>query len=94
MNGYRQPEAPQPRLQATLFIKTVLALLLDEHANECLDAQRAAHIKRMRELTKMRKAGDTAQVLLVDYALFHLEADLRWIDMTAARLSQLAKEVA
>ena len=27
------------------------------------------------------------------HALFHIEADLRWIDMTAARLTQLRDEV-
>jgi hypothetical protein len=31
--------------------------------------------------------------LLADHALFHLEADLRWIDLTGARLDALAKEV-
>ncbi|MGO9220600.1 MAG: PadR family transcriptional regulator, partial [Streptosporangiaceae bacterium] len=29
-----------------------------------------------------------------DHGLFHLEADLRWIDLTAARLTALAEEVA
>ena len=32
--------------------------------------------------------------LLADHGLFHLEADLRWIDLTAARLAALAEEVA
>ena len=36
---------------------------------------------------------DLTDVLRADYGLFHLEADLRWIDMTAARLDALAKEV-
>ena len=27
--------------------------------------------------------------LLADYALFHLEADLRWLDLTAARVDEL-----
>jgi len=31
--------------------------------------------------------------LLADYGLFHLEADLRWIDLTSARLQSLAQEV-
>jgi hypothetical protein len=30
---------------------------------------------------------------LANYGLFYLEADLRWIDMTAARLDALAREV-
>jgi hypothetical protein len=31
--------------------------------------------------------------LLADHGLFHLEADLRWIDLTTARLDALAKVV-
>jgi len=31
--------------------------------------------------------------LLADHAIFHLEADLRWIELTSARLGQLAKEL-
>jgi hypothetical protein len=42
--------------------------------------------------TRRRGAGLTG-VLVADYALFHLEADLRWIDMTAAGLGQFAKEI-
>jgi hypothetical protein len=30
---------------------------------------------------------------LADYGLFHLEADLRWIDLTAARLNDLREMV-
>jgi hypothetical protein len=29
--------------------------------------------------------------LLADYALFHLEADLRWLDLTAARVDDLRR---
>ena len=31
---------------------------------------------------------------MCDHALFHLEADLRWLELTAARLDELAGEVA
>jgi hypothetical protein len=47
----------------------------------------------MHELTVMRKAGPLDRTLLADYGLFHLEADLRWIDVTVARLEQLRKEI-
>lgn len=87
------PEPPQPHLQTALFFKTVMALLLGNDAERYLDAQRTAHIERMRELTRIRRSGDLAQALLADHAIFHLEADLRWIDLTAARLDDLAKDV-
>jgi DNA-binding PadR family transcriptional regulator len=88
------PEAPAPHLQPVLFAKVVLALLSGRPAGRFLDAQRAAHLERMRQLTAQRRAGGLAETLVADFALFHLEADLRWIDLAAARLDQLAKEIA
>jgi hypothetical protein len=41
----------------------------------------------------MRRTGGVVDALLADYGLFHLEADLRWIDITAARLQTLSEEV-
>jgi DNA-binding PadR family transcriptional regulator len=87
------PAEPEPHLQTVLFAKVVLALMLGRPAADYLDAQRAAHLKRMRELTELRRSGPTIDVLLADYGLFHLEADLRWIDATEARLGSLAEMV-
>ena len=89
----RTPAAPEPHLQTVLFAKVVLALMLDHPAGQYLDLQRAAHLGRMRELTELKQHGNLVDTLLADHGLFHLEADLRWIDLTAARLGQLAKEV-
>jgi len=76
-----------------LFAKVVLALMLGREADQYLDAQRAAHLQRMRELTELKQNGALVDALLADHGLFHLEADLRWIDMTAARLDALAQVV-
>ena len=89
----REPVEAEPHLQTTLFAKVVLALLLDRDAEGYLDLQRSAHLQRMRELTDIKRTGDPVDALLADHGLFHLEADLRWIDVTAARLSHLAAEV-
>ena len=88
-----EPIVPEPHLQTVLFAKVVLALMLDRPAEEYLDTQRAAHLQRMRELTELRRTGGLIDALLADHGLFHLEADLRWIDTTVARLDALAKEV-
>ena len=88
-----EPLEPEPHLQTVLFAKVVLALMLGRPAEEYLDAQRAAHLRRMRELTEMKQEGTLVDTLLADHGLFHLEADLRWIDLTAARLAALAEEV-
>ncbi|ALJ18482.1 PadR family transcriptional regulator [Microbacterium sp. No. 7] len=87
------PDAPSGSLQSNLFAKTVIALLLGDDAEALLDVQRAEHLARMRELTRRKHGADLSTVLLCDHALFHLEADLRWIDLTAARLAELRAEV-
>ena len=79
--------------RVALFAKVVLALMLGRYAASYLDTQRAAHLQRMRELTEVKRTGALVDALLADHGLFHLEADLRWIDLTAARLDALATEV-
>ncbi|MEV4684760.1 PadR family transcriptional regulator [Streptomyces kurssanovii] len=88
-----RPEKPEPYLQSTLYTKVVLALLTGRSAAELLDGQRAEHLRLMRILTDRKRGGDLAHQLICDHALFHLEADLRWLELTAARLDQLASEV-
>jgi len=88
-----EPAEPEPHLQTVLFAKVVLALMLGRPAERYLDTQRARHLRRMRELTELKRTGPLVDKLLADYGLFHLEADLRWIDTTSARLSELAEMV-
>jgi DNA-binding PadR family transcriptional regulator len=88
-----EPIAPEPHLQTVLFVKVVLALMLGRSAQTYLDTQRAAHLQRMRELTDVKRTGELVDALLADHGLFHLEADLRWIDLTTARLGALAEMV-
>jgi DNA-binding PadR family transcriptional regulator len=88
-----EPVEPEPHLQTVLFAKVVLALMLGRSAGRYLDTQRGAHLRRMRELTELKRTGGLVDALLADHGLFHLEADLRWIDLTAARLSALAELV-
>ena len=87
------PVEPEPHLQTVLFTKVVLALMLDRNAEAYLDSQRQAHMRRMRELTELKRTGDLMDTLLADHGLFHLESDLRWIELTVARLDALAKAV-
>lgn len=87
------PEKPEPYLQSTLYTKVVLALLSGRDAEDVLDSQRAAHLDAMRELNRRKAAGDLADALICDHALFHLEADLRWLELTAARLGELSERV-
>jgi DNA-binding PadR family transcriptional regulator len=88
-----EAEVPEPHLQTVLFTKVVLALVSGRDTERYLDTQRAAHLARMRELTELRRQSPFAESLLADYALFHVEADLRWIELTTGRLDALAEQV-
>ena len=92
-NWLTEPIEPEPHLQTVLFSKVVLALMLGRPAEAYLDTQRAAHLQRMRELTEIKRTSGLMDALLADHGLFHLEADLRWIDLTSARLNALAEKV-
>ena len=72
----------------------VLALINGAEVDEFLDIQRHAHIARMRELTRERQAShDITHLLLIDNAIFHIEADLRWLELTGSRIKQIKEEV-
>ncbi|MFI5907595.1 PadR family transcriptional regulator [Dactylosporangium sp. NPDC051541] len=88
------PEDPQPQLQTVLFTKVALALMSGRPAGQYLDTQRARHLGAMQELTAARRAAPDAQAaMLIDYQLFHIEADLRWLDHAERGLDALAEEV-
>jgi DNA-binding PadR family transcriptional regulator len=88
-------EPAEPHIQSVLFMKVALALLAGRPARRYLEAQRAEHQRRMQELTRLKNENknNVAAVLVADYALYHLEADLKWMELTAARLERLKKEI-
>lgn len=92
-NWLNEPEDAAPYLQSTVFTKVVLALLSGRSAERILDAQRTAHRAVMRTLTERKRGADLATTLACDFSLFHLGADLRWLEHTAARLDRLAGEL-
>lgn len=86
---------PAPFVVNEIFAKVVVAILAGTDPAGYLRAQREAHMARMRELTAVKTAAgaDLATVLSADYALNHLDADLRWMTTTTARLTTLTAEV-
>jgi len=90
-------EPPAPHVNSTLFAKVVVAVLVADEATarRHLAAQRAAHTARLRELTAVKTAPDgrLADVLAADYAIAHLDADLRWMQTTLDRVADLRREV-
>lgn len=87
------PEPPESYLQSVLYAKVIVALSSGRSAQAVLDAQRDRHVAAMRELTREKEGADVATVIRADYALMHLDADVRWIDLTLARLARLGKEL-
>ena len=86
-------EPPAPFVTGVLFAKVVVSLLAGDtgQARAYLIAQRGAHMARMRELTAEKahpKAG-VGDVIAADYALVHLDADLRWLRTTLRRVTDL-----
>jgi DNA-binding PadR family transcriptional regulator len=89
----REPIAAEPHLQTMVFTKVALNLMQGRPAEGYLDTQRASHLERRKELNELKRTGTLVDALLADYGLFHLEADLRWIDITEARLSALSQQM-
>ncbi|WP_432055415.1 PadR family transcriptional regulator [Streptomyces sp. bgisy022] len=90
-----QVTPPAPFVTNEIFAKVVVSILSGGDPAAYLRTQRAAHMERMRELTAVKTApgADLSTVLSADFALNHLDADLRWMTTTAARLTTLTAEV-
>ena len=90
-------EVPSEYVVNLLSMKVTLALLVADQraAADFLRRQREAHLARMREYTRVKTDpdADVLRVIAADYAINHLDADLRWIDTTLQRVNRLAKEL-
>ena len=84
---------PEPHLQTVLFSKVVLALMLGRMPPAT--SMRSGPLTSGVCGSSLRSSGPAPLVdaLLADYGLFHLEADLRWIELTSARLTAWPKSV-
>ncbi|WP_091279673.1 PadR family transcriptional regulator [Micromonospora haikouensis] len=90
-------EPPMPYVASTLFAKVVVALLVADtgHVRSYLVAQRRAHTDRLRELTAVKTdpSASLDDVVAADYAIAHLDADLRWLHTTLERVADWHREV-
>lgn len=90
-------ETPAPHVNSALLAKVTVALLVAdvETASTYVTDQVAAHMARMRELTAIKTSPQSAlsDVIAADYAINHLDADLRWLRTTRDRVSDLHREV-
>jgi DNA-binding PadR family transcriptional regulator len=90
-------EPPSPHVTSALLTKVTVALLAagEQRARDYLVAQRAAHTTRLREYTKMKSdpGARFSEVIAADYAIAHLDADLRWLRTTLDRVAELRQEI-
>ena len=93
---YLTPEVRDYRLGDTFYVKLVLSLTGGPVAPEqVLMVQRRELYQQLHEITEMRRKAspqtELPWLLLLDSAIMHLEADLRWIEMCEARLPDLKR---
>ena len=84
-------------LRDEFFIKMMLALALEDADPErILRTQRARIFKELHSATTQRDSLDPrselAHKLLMDKAIMHLEADLRWLEFVEARLDEIISQ--
>lgn len=79
------------------FLKLMLSLAVeDSDPRKLIYVQRAGLYKELHAITAQRSRVDPkselAYVLLLDQAVMHLEADLRWLEMVEARLDEICRQ--
>ena len=79
------------------FIKLMIGLvsgIADPY--RLIQTQRAHLFQGLHDITEHRSHADPsrelAKILLLDKAVMHLEADLRWLDMIEARLDEIRRQ--
>jgi DNA-binding PadR family transcriptional regulator len=76
------------------FVKLMVALFSGEgNPERILQTQRSHLYKEMHNMTTLRDSYnprlEIAQILLMDKVIMHLEADLRWMDITEMRIEAI-----
>jgi DNA-binding PadR family transcriptional regulator len=88
-------EAVDGEHQRDEFYLKLMISLSDGNADpyKVIQVQRASLYRALHRLTAQRRLLDPqielAQIFLLDKAVMHLEADLRWLDMIEARLDDI-----
>lgn len=79
------------------FLKLMLSLATGEvDPRKIIYTQRASLYQDLHALTTQRAKADPqselARILLLDQAVMHIEADLRWLEMIEARLDEIKRQ--
>jgi DNA-binding PadR family transcriptional regulator len=97
LRGWFATPVQSGRRRDEFFLKLMLSLAVGEnHPLRIMQIQRASLFQSMHDLTVRRSQAnprkELAQILLLDQAIMHVEADLRWLDMIEARLGEIQNQ--
>ncbi len=82
-----ETEPAGPYSADALVRKTVTALRLGRDAAGFLGTQRQVHLSAMKNLLDLQAStDDVAARIVIDHAVEHLDADLRWLETAAVRV--------
>jgi len=85
-----EPVEKPRQLRDEFFIKLVVGRLAGgPDPARIIDRQRQAYLTQLRDLTALAgRAGDPNIELMVEGAILHLQADLRWLDLCDERMER------
>lgn len=94
---FNSPVPRNYRLRDELHLKLMLALVMrSTQGRQILIVQRRALFQELHDLTARRNLLDPqqhlARILLLDSAIMHTEAELRWLDIIEARLDDIREQ--
>lgn len=86
-------------VQDAFYLKLMVARELPfVETTRLINTQRTSLYRELHRITRQRgtlhPGTDLAHILLMDKAIMHLEADLRWLDMIEARLDEIERQPA
>jgi DNA-binding PadR family transcriptional regulator len=92
-----RPESDPQQLREEIYIKLLLASRVNGgKLNDLLTGQRHVYLQRLKDLAelelKVRRDGRDDLVLLYKGAIFHTEADLKWVEACADELRKPRRE--
>jgi DNA-binding PadR family transcriptional regulator len=85
-----EPVEKPRQFRDEFFIKLVIGRLAGKaDPKPMIDGQRQAYLQQLRELTALARRTEDANIgLMVEGAILHLQADLRWLDLCDERMER------
>jgi DNA-binding PadR family transcriptional regulator len=86
-----QPVEKPRQLRDEFFIKLIVGRLAGEsNPSKAIDRQRQAYLQQMRSFSALSaQTADPMVAMLIEGAILHLQADLRWLDVCEERMESL-----